>query len=68
MRSKYLIKIAKEQPDYAEGTASLTEKRPPTFPPSNGVRPRPERPEVVAGDAQTATCHATRGKAVKPGN
>ncbi len=37
VRSQYLIKIAKEHPDFAEGTASLTEKRPPTFPPYPGL-------------------------------
>lgn len=33
IRAQYLLKLAKEQPDFAEGTASLTEKRPPAFEP-----------------------------------
>ncbi|TPG36576.1 enoyl-CoA hydratase-related protein [Mycolicibacterium hodleri] len=33
IRAQYLLKLAKEQPDFAEGTASLTEKRPPAFGP-----------------------------------
>jgi enoyl-CoA hydratase/carnithine racemase len=33
IRAQYLLKLAKEQPDFAEGTASLTEKRPPEFAP-----------------------------------
>lgn len=33
IRAQYLLKLAKEQPDFAEGTASLTEKRPPAFAP-----------------------------------
>ena len=33
IRAQYLLKLAKEQPDFAEGTASLTEKRPPDFAP-----------------------------------
>ncbi|MCV7282416.1 enoyl-CoA hydratase/isomerase family protein [Mycolicibacterium flavescens] len=37
IRAQYLLKIAKEQPDFAEGTASLTEKRPPAFPPYPGL-------------------------------
>lgn len=37
VRAQYLLKIAKEQPDFAEGTASLTEKRPPSFPPYPGL-------------------------------
>lgn len=37
VRAQYLLKIAKEQPDFAEGTASLTEKRPPVFPPYPGL-------------------------------
>ena len=32
-----LLKLAKEQPDFAEGTASLTEKRPAVFPPYPGL-------------------------------
>ncbi|MCT7657168.1 enoyl-CoA hydratase-related protein [Mycobacterium deserti] len=31
IRAQYLLKLAKEQPDFAEGTASLTENRPPNF-------------------------------------
>ena len=37
IRAQYLLKLAKEQPDFAEGTASLTEKRPPTFAPYPGL-------------------------------
>ncbi len=37
IRAQYLLKLAKEQPDFAEGTASLTEKRPPDFPPYPGM-------------------------------
>jgi enoyl-CoA hydratase/carnithine racemase len=37
IRAQYLLKLAKEQPDFAEGTASLTEKRPPVFPPYPGL-------------------------------
>lgn len=33
IRAQYLLKLAKEQPDFVEGTASLTEKRPPAFGP-----------------------------------
>jgi enoyl-CoA hydratase/carnithine racemase len=33
VRAQYLLKLAKEQPDFAEGTLSLTEKRPPDFAP-----------------------------------
>ena len=33
IRAQYLLKLAKEQPDFAEGTASLTEKRSPDFAP-----------------------------------
>jgi enoyl-CoA hydratase/carnithine racemase len=33
IRAQYLLKLAKEQPDFAEGTASLAEKRPPAFGP-----------------------------------
>ncbi|CAM3128867.1 enoyl-CoA hydratase-related protein [Mycobacterium colombiense] len=31
VRAQYLLGLAKAQPDFAEGVASLTEKRPPTF-------------------------------------
>jgi enoyl-CoA hydratase/carnithine racemase len=37
IRAQYLLNLAKEQPDFAEGTASLTEERPPTFPPYPGL-------------------------------
>jgi enoyl-CoA hydratase/carnithine racemase len=37
VRAQYLLKIAKEQSDFAEGTASLIEKRPPAFPPYPGL-------------------------------
>ncbi|MBJ7336425.1 enoyl-CoA hydratase-related protein [Mycolicibacterium sp.] len=37
IRAQYLLKLAKEQPDFAEGTASLTEKRPPNFGPYSGL-------------------------------
>ncbi len=37
IRAQYLLKLAKEQPDFAEGTASLTEKRPPVFAPYPGL-------------------------------
>jgi enoyl-CoA hydratase/carnithine racemase len=37
IRAQYLLKLAKEQPDFTEGTASLTEKRPPAFPPYPGL-------------------------------
>ncbi|MDT5048726.1 MAG: hypothetical protein QOG75_4619 [Mycobacterium sp.] len=37
IRAQYLLKLAKEQPDFAEGTASLTEKRPPNFAPYPGL-------------------------------
>lgn len=33
IRAQYLLKIAKEQPDFVAGTASLTQKRPPAFGP-----------------------------------
>lgn len=33
VRAQYLLTLAKAQPDFAEGVASLTEKRPPSFPP-----------------------------------
>jgi enoyl-CoA hydratase/carnithine racemase len=33
IRAQYLLKLAKEQPDFAEGTLSLTEKRAPAFAP-----------------------------------
>ena len=33
VRAQYLLALAKAQPDFAEGVRSLTEKRPPTFPP-----------------------------------
>jgi enoyl-CoA hydratase/carnithine racemase len=33
VRAQYLLTLAKAQPDFAEGVASLTEKRPPAFPP-----------------------------------
>jgi enoyl-CoA hydratase/carnithine racemase len=33
VRAQYLLTLAKGQPDFAEGVASLTEKRPPAFPP-----------------------------------
>ncbi|WP_459976735.1 enoyl-CoA hydratase-related protein, partial [Mycobacterium avium] len=33
VRAQYLLALAKAQPDFAEGVASLTEKRPPNFPP-----------------------------------
>ncbi|WP_396903622.1 enoyl-CoA hydratase-related protein [Mycolicibacterium phlei] len=37
VRAQYLLKIAKEQSDFAEGTASLIERRPPAFPPYPGL-------------------------------
>jgi enoyl-CoA hydratase/carnithine racemase len=37
IRAQYLLKLAKEQPDFAEGTASLTEKRPPAFGPYSAL-------------------------------
>lgn len=37
IRAQYLLKLAKEQPDFAEGTASLTEKRPPDFAPYSAL-------------------------------
>lgn len=37
IRAQYLLQLAKEQPDFAEGTASLTERRPPIFPPYPGL-------------------------------
>jgi len=37
IRAQYLLKLAKEQPDFAEGTASLTEKRPPDFAPYSSL-------------------------------
>jgi enoyl-CoA hydratase/carnithine racemase len=33
IRAQYLLSVAKAQPDFAEGTASLMEKRPPSFRP-----------------------------------
>ena len=33
VRAQYLLTLAKAQPDFAEGDASFTEKRPPAFPP-----------------------------------
>ncbi|QRY42679.1 enoyl-CoA hydratase/isomerase family protein [Mycolicibacterium boenickei] len=33
VRAQYLLTLAKAQPDFTEGVASLTEKRPPSFPP-----------------------------------
>ncbi|WP_029115720.1 enoyl-CoA hydratase-related protein [Mycobacterium sp. URHB0044] len=33
VRAQYLLTLAKAQPDFSEGVASLTEKRPPEFPP-----------------------------------
>ncbi|WP_459976737.1 enoyl-CoA hydratase-related protein, partial [Mycobacterium avium] len=33
IRAQYLLSLAKAQPDFAEGVASLTEKRSPSFPP-----------------------------------
>jgi enoyl-CoA hydratase/carnithine racemase len=33
VRAQYLLTLAKAQPDFAEGVASLTEKRPPAFDP-----------------------------------
>lgn len=33
VRAQYLLTLAKGQPDFTEGVASLTEKRPPHFPP-----------------------------------
>jgi enoyl-CoA hydratase/carnithine racemase len=33
VRAQYLLALAKAQPDFAEGVSSLTEKRPPAFPP-----------------------------------
>lgn len=33
VRAQYLLTVAKAQPDFAEGVASLTEKRQPAFPP-----------------------------------
>jgi len=33
VRAQYLLALAKSQPDFTEGVASLTEKRPPSFPP-----------------------------------
>lgn len=33
VRAQYLLTLAKAQPDFAEGVASLTDKRPPDFPP-----------------------------------
>ncbi|MFB1298553.1 enoyl-CoA hydratase-related protein [Mycobacterium sp. pW049] len=33
VRAQHLLTLAKAQPDFAEGVASLTEKRPPAFPP-----------------------------------
>jgi enoyl-CoA hydratase/carnithine racemase len=33
VRAQYLLTLAKAQPDFAEGVSSLTEKRPPSFPP-----------------------------------
>jgi len=38
IRAQYLLKLAKEQPDFVEGTASLTEKRPPDFAPYSPLR------------------------------
>jgi len=37
IRAQYLLQLAKEQPDFAEGTSSLTEKRPPNFDPYRGL-------------------------------
>jgi enoyl-CoA hydratase/carnithine racemase len=37
IRAQYLLKLAKDQPDFAEGTASLTEKRPADFAPYPGL-------------------------------
>jgi len=37
IRAQYLLKLAKEQPDFAEGTASLNEKRPPDFAPYSAL-------------------------------
>jgi enoyl-CoA hydratase/carnithine racemase len=37
IRAQYLLKLAKEQPDFVEGTASLTEKRPPDFAPYSAL-------------------------------
>jgi enoyl-CoA hydratase/carnithine racemase len=33
VRAQHLLTVAKAQPDFAEGVSSLTEKRPPAFPP-----------------------------------
>jgi enoyl-CoA hydratase/carnithine racemase len=33
VRAQHLLTLAKAQPDFAEGVSSLTEKRPPAFPP-----------------------------------
>ena len=33
VRAQYLLTLAKARPDFAEGVSSLTEKRPPVFPP-----------------------------------
>ncbi|MBE1551947.1 enoyl-CoA hydratase/carnithine racemase [Mycobacterium sp. OAS707] len=37
IRAQYLLKLAKEQPDFAEGTASLKEERTPAFLPYPGL-------------------------------
>jgi enoyl-CoA hydratase/carnithine racemase len=37
VRAQYLLTLAKAQPDFAEGVASLTEKRPPAFPPYSAL-------------------------------
>ena len=35
--SRHLLAVAKQQPDFAEGSAALTERRPPHFPPFTGL-------------------------------
>jgi enoyl-CoA hydratase/carnithine racemase len=37
IRAQYLLKLAKEKPDFAEGSASLIEKRPPDFAPYSAL-------------------------------